>query len=182
MLGGFRGFPHLFQALLPSLKLRRYRFLPHPAQIITLTHMLHSLIYWQCPKLKIIKWNPKKGCYKRPKRISEVTTKTSLKKQNRICNGVTNLHNAQWRIPSTAINFRTSFFRNTLLRGVKLRAPLLMLSRFCMVWDTVNSRYRRWIPKKLGVSGCSVLYNHIQHYQCKHFIQQQSFFCYSYRE
>jgi hypothetical protein len=39
MLRGFRGFPHFFHALLPGLKLRRYRTLPHTAQIITHTQL-----------------------------------------------------------------------------------------------------------------------------------------------
>jgi hypothetical protein len=140
---GYAGrFPRLSSPLpspLPGLKLRRYRFLPHPALIITHTHMLYSLIYWKCPKLrvKIIKWILKKGCCKRPKRTSEATTKTNLKQQNRIRTGVTYLRKAHWRIAQTAIKFRTSFSRNTLLRGMKLRLPVLMLSRFFLVSDTV---------------------------------------------
>ena len=99
--------------------------------------MLYSLIYWECPKLKIIKLNLKKGRHKRPTRMSEAKTKTNLKKQDkRICAGVMHLRSAQWRIPQKAINFPTSFSRNTL-RGIKLRVPVLLLSRFCMVWDTV---------------------------------------------
>jgi hypothetical protein len=99
--------------------------------------MLYSLIYWECPKLKIITLNMMKGCHKRSTRMSEAKTKTNLKKQDkRICAGIMYLRSARWRIPQKAINFPTSFSRNTLC-GIKLRVPVLLLSRFCMVWDTV---------------------------------------------
>jgi len=89
--------------------------------------MLYSLIYWKCPKLKIIKLHLKKGRHKRPTNMSEAKTKTNLKKQDkRICPGVVYCRSAQWRIPQKAINFTTSFTRNTL-RGIKLRVPVLLI-------------------------------------------------------